>query len=353
MKLRISYLIPTMGLLLAASSSADTIVLKNGERLDARITKETEDSYVLDVRVTKSIRDEKTISKAEVAEIIPEKLDETAFETIKGFVPAPDFLSADEYSRRIALIGKFLKEYPKSPKAADAETMSATLKTELAAVAEGGVKMEGKIISGEDYAKNAYELDALVLEKRIREAAARGDILGALRGIDRMESDYKLTNPRRALMPLKNQLLQSYKTYIDELSSTYEERVNERNKGLATMKNEDRANAERAQEEELAAVKAAYAAGKEKQVRWFDVHPFSWDVLEVTRETINSELTNTIDDNGKDAGKIYRNVLRIIGEQSDPDIMREVYSKAVEVEIPSKYTSRIQAAAKAKGVDVP
>lgn len=334
---------------MSAATSADTFVLKNGERLDATILKETADSYVLDVKLTKSIRDEKTVAKADVAEIIPEKTDEVAFESLKGLVPAQDLLPADEYTRRIALIGKFTKANPKSPLIAEAETMLATLKEELTAISAGGVKLEGKIIPADEYAKDSYDLDARIIEKRVREAAARGDLVSAMRGIDRLQNDFKLTASRRALIPLKAQILSAYKAQVDELLATLDARTQERNVGLGRMAADARANAERAHAEELAAVKASSGSDKDNKQRWGSIHPFDKESLEQAQEAIEDEMEDTIDDNGKDAGRVYRNIYRIIGEQSDPEVLRDTVSKADEYDIPAKYTDKLKEAAKAKG----
>lgn len=349
MKLRLTTLIPLTCVLMSAGSSADTFVLKNGERLDAKILKENDDSYVLSVKVTKSIRDEKTVAKADVAEIIPEKTDEVAFEALKGLVPVPDLTGADEYSRRIALVGKFIKENPKSPLVAQAETMLATLKSELGATSAGGIKLEGKVIPAEEYAADAYEIDARIIEKRVREAAARGDLLSAMRGIDRLQTDFKLTTSRRALIPLKGQILRAYKAQIEEQLATFDARSEERRVGLSRMAGEARANAERALEEELAAVKASAGADRSSKPRWGATHPFDKDSLEDALETIEDEMDDTIEDNGKDAGKVYRNIVRIIGEQSDPQILQDTVSKGGEYEIPAKYIDMLKEAAKAKG----
>ncbi|RYD37003.1 MAG: hypothetical protein EOP87_04395 [Verrucomicrobiaceae bacterium] len=349
MKLRLSTLVPLAGLLMSGASSADTFVLKNGERLDAKILKETDDSYVLDVKVTKSIRDEKTVAKADVAEIIPEKTDEVAFEALKGLLPTPDLLPADEYTRRITLIGKFTKENPKSPLVADAEKMLATLKEELAAISAGGVKLDGKIISAGDYASDAYDIDARMIEKRVREAAARGDLVSAMRGIERLQKEYKLTGARRGLLPLKAQILRAYKAQIDELLSTFDARTEERRVGLGQMSGDARANAERALAEELAALKASAGTDKDSKQRWAGTHPLDKDSLEEAQETIEDEMDDTIEDNGKDAGKVYRNIHRIIGEQSDREILEETVAKAEEYEIPERYIDKLKEAAKAKG----
>lgn len=349
MKSRFSCL-PFACLLMAATASADTFVMKNGDRLDATILKETPDSYVLQVQITKSIRDEKTVAKADVVEIIAEKMDEKAFELIKGLVPVPDLQGNDEYDRRIVAVVGFIKNHPKSPLIPEAEKMLSTLKTEGVVVMGGGMKLGDKLITAEEYKADAYDIDARIIEKRARDAAARGDILGGLRGIDRLETDYKYTDSRRATAPLKQQLLKRYKAQIGEQLTTFDTRTAERNAGLARMTAEARATTEQALAEELETTTRLMASENEKNMRWVTTHPYHKDSLEDAVDEIEDAMTDDIGDNGRNSGKIYRNVVRIIGEQSDHEVIKEVIGQAEEVEIPAKYIDKLKEIAKAKGV---
>lgn len=337
-------------LMVAATASADTFVMKNGDRLDAKILKETADSYVLDVQITKSIRDEKTVAKADVAEILAEKTDEKTFEKIKGVVPTADLLGNDEYDKRIVAVVTFIKDNPKSPLVAEAEQMLATLKAEGVVVMGGGMKLGGKMISADEYKADAYDVDARITEKRVRDAADRGDLLSALRGISRLESDYRLTTSRRSLVPLKKQLLNAYKVQIDEQLSTFDSRTEERKAGLARMAGEARVASEQALKEELETTEQLIAAEQAKQQKWITTHPFNKKSLAATQNEIDDQLGETIQDNGRDAGKMYRNALRMIGETDDQAVIRDIVDKITELELPAKYADRITDAAKAKGV---
>ncbi|HVJ47252.1 MAG TPA: hypothetical protein VM511_12740, partial [Luteolibacter sp.] len=142
MKIR-SLLIPVSCLSLAVPAWADTFVLKDGSRLEGRILSETADFYQLEVLVGKSIKDEKKVAKADVAEIIAVDPSEKDFEKIKALSPVPDFSSADEYARRVTLVAKFIADHPKGSKISDAQALLATLKSEAEVISGGGIKMDG------------------------------------------------------------------------------------------------------------------------------------------------------------------------------------------------------------------
>lgn len=352
-----SLILAGLSLSLVLPAFADTFVLKDGTRLEGKILSETADSYHLEIQVTKSIKDEKTVPKADVKEIVREKLDETAYEKLKGFVPTPDLLTTDEYDRRILAINKFIKDHPKSAKVKDANAMLEVLKTEGTAVQSGGIKLGGVIVSGDDYKANAYEIDAKVQEGRIRDTLAKGDIVGALRGITRLESDFATTSVVASIASVKRQALQSYKTQIADQLRTFDAREAERKSGLARMSGENRATTEQAIAEEDAQFARRYKAERDSQQLWTATNPYHRESLEGAREAISRAEQESSSGEGRgDGGKAYRDAWSAIhswdGKDESKDSVKEAVNKVNDLEIPAKYVSLLADAAKAKGIDL-
>lgn len=352
-----SLFLSILSLSLAGPALADTFVLKDGTRLEGKILSETPESYMLEVQVTKSIKDEKTVAKADVKEIVREKLDETAYEKLKGLVPTPDLLTTDEYDSRILQINKFIKDHPKSAKLADANAMLAILKTEGTAVQSGGFKLNGKIIPAEEYKANAYEIDAKVQEAKIRDLMQKGDLLGALRGIARIESSFSTTASRSALAPVKQQALQAYKAQISGSIRTFETREAERKAGLSRMSGEARATTEQAIADEEAQFDRRFRAEKEAQQIWAITNPFHMDSLEDAQNAIEQALNDHGSSHTEgDGGKAYRDAWSAIqswdGKDETKDDVKDAVSKVKDLEVPSKYVSFLADAAKAKGIDL-
>jgi len=346
-----------LSLSLVGPELADTFVLKDGTRLEGKILSETPESYMLEVQVTKSIKDEKTVPKADVKEIVREKLDETAFEKLKGLVPTPDLLTTDEYDSRILQLNKFIKDHPKSPKVTDANAMLAILKTEGTAVQSGGFKLNGKIIPAEEYKANAYEIDAKVQEAKVRDSVQKGDLLGALRGIAKIESDYASTASNTALASVKRQALQAYKTQISGQIRTFETREAERKAGLSRMSGEARANTEQAIAEEEAQFDRRFKAEKAAQQTWAITNPFHMESLEDAMNAIEQASQDRGSHSSEgDGGKAYRDAWTAIhswdGKDETKDAVEDAVSKVRDLEVPAKYVSFLADAAKAKGIDL-
>ena len=129
-----THLLPLAISLLSISlpSMAETLVLKDGSEIEGTILRETADSYVVEVPFSRTIKEERVISKDQVARIRRAQPDLVAFAAIKDYVPTPDLLDAADYKQRIDSIGKFLKEHRLSTKFSEAKEMLNVLESEAA-----------------------------------------------------------------------------------------------------------------------------------------------------------------------------------------------------------------------------
>ena len=101
--------------LLSAPLCADTIVLKSGIEYQGKVISEDATNYLVEINVTKSIKDEKSIPKADVKEIrkeSAESAEKADFEKVGILVPTPDQLSAQDYQERIQKAESFIATYP-------------------------------------------------------------------------------------------------------------------------------------------------------------------------------------------------------------------------------------------------
>ena len=187
---------------LVLNAGADTFVLKDGSSVEGSILREDDTSYVIEVQVTKSIKDERVIAKADVVKVEGEKKDLIAFESIARLVPTPDALPADEYATRIAAVEKFLKDYRGSSKSSQAKAILGNLKDEANEILAGGIKSNGKIITAAEYRANALDIDAAIQEGKIRALLKEGRYVEALRAFSEFDREFRNTMARAALLPV-------------------------------------------------------------------------------------------------------------------------------------------------------
>lgn len=334
---------------IALQVSADTFILKDGSKLEGRILREDETNYVLEVQVTRSIKDERTVAKADVTKIEREKPDLKAFEPIAALVPVPDLLGPDQYTARIQAVEKFLSEHRGSSKSKEARAIIATLKQEANEILAGGIKVGGRIVPPAEYRANALEIDARGQEKKIRDLISASQFLDALRAFTQFDRDFKGTQPHTEILPLITQTINRYMADIQQQLAGYDKRVKDREAGLTRMQFEDRRNTEAAIAEEAAALQTQLKTEKDAKLGWVTPHPFSKASMEETLNFGKLELTRLNAASSKppaDAGKAYREALQKISAAADDKARTAAVAEARTAGVPPKYLANLEAAAK-------
>ena len=333
---------------LVFASHADIFTLKDGSTLEGAILREENGSYVLEVQVTKSIKDERVVPTEDVVKIQRAKGDLTAFESIAKLAKIPDLLTEEQYAERIRTVEKFLKDHRGSDKSRDARAIIASHKAELEQIAGGGIKMDGKILSPTEYRANALEIDSTVAANRIRTLLTEGLYLQALREFIPFDADFRNTKDHSALLPIITQTIRSYIAQVERELAGYDKRMAERQTGLARMQMDDRRKTEAALKEESAALEARFKSEKDAKVGWVSTDPHFKPSLDETltfgRQEI-SRLANLPSMPQTDAGKAYREAFQKIQNAENTAAITAALSEARAAMVPQRYLTIIEAAA--------
>jgi len=343
-------LIALFSLAILLPATADTFTLNDGSTVEGTIIKEDADSYLIEVQVTSSIKDERKVAKADVAKVARERPDEKAFEKIEKFVPTPDLLTDAGYGERISAVEKFIKDFPSSKHLDKAKAMLATLKSEAPLVASGGVKINGGIISPENYQQNTFYLDARVEEAKINLLVAERQYLAALRAFSDFSTNFKGTTSLAALTPVMQRLMANQVAEAKQLLATFDDRVKKRDIGLERMAADDRRITENAIKEEDKAIEARFKAEKAAHIIWVVPSPFNKSTLdEIVRsgeaEIKRLETSSTV--LGNDSGKLWREAMSLIKNGGSANDISAAIAAARDAGVSAKYMTMLEEAAKA------
>lgn len=331
--------------LLFAASHADTIHLKNGTSFEGTILRDEGDAYIAQIQVTKSIRDERRIPKADILQIVEEKLDQAAFEAIQPLAPSPDLLDAADYERRLALVNDFIKRFPRSTHARDAEAIRDTLAAEHEAVAAGGIKFDGRLISPSERQAHAYPLDAAIAAAGIRRLAESGEYLAALRAWDEFEARFAASNAYRDTLPLARQLMDAQRSNIQQSLASFDSRIREREKGLERIPDNDRQRTERALADEAAAYARRLAAAKQSGQRWLPLDPYHRAPLEESHLLLTQELErlSKIDPSTLGTGETaWNSTQETLRSNPAPADIRAALADARQAGLPDEYLELLE-----------
>lgn len=335
---------------LALPCVADTFTLKDGTVLEASVLKEDPESYTLEVQITKSIKDERKVAKADVQKVDRAKPDLIAFVAIGKLVPTPDYLTEDEYTQKISAVTKFLDQNKGSSKVKDAKAILETLKTESAAVAAGGIKVNGKLVSAAEYQANAYDIDARIQEAKIRSLADAGEILAALRAFTDFDKEYRTTLSYGTLAPFMIEQIKGYVAEARQSLATLDARIKERQVGLQRMASADRQDTETAIKEETAAIEARYASEKSGKQSWPTMSPYHKASIDDTVRFGELELTRLVAVKttlGVDGGKAFRDAYTAVQGGATAASISTALAAAKTALVPARYLAPLEEKAKA------
>jgi hypothetical protein len=328
---------------------ADTFTLKDGTSLEAVILSDVGDSYLLEVQFSKSIKDERRVLKSDVVKIQREQLDLKAFEPLAKLYPTPDLLAAEDYTRTIAAVSKFISGFPQSPKLKEAKAMLSTLQAESAIVAAGGIKFNGKMLNAAEYQANAYDLDARVQEARIRRMLADNLVLPALRAFSEFDRDYATSISRGALVVPIRQVIQNHLAEIQLALVNIDAITKKRNLGLTQMSSDDRQNTQNAINEEAEQIEANYKLEKAARQIWITTTPYHKASMEDAIRNGEAELKriNAVKTTlGVEGGKAFRDAWNAVNGGGDAAAVAAAIAAAKSALVPARYLAPLEEAAK-------
>lgn len=288
------------------------------------MVREDPDNYIVEVKVSGTIRDEKILPRADVSFIEKEKADEKAFGELGTLVPAPELLDKESYEARIAKLGEFLAAYPESPRVKEVKAMVEELEAELAVVASGGVKFGEGLVTPEDYQADAYDIDSRIAEKQIKDAVGRRDLLGALRMFTDYVGKFGESEGRQGMSVLMLQVLIAYRQSLEENLASLDARIEKRQAGLANMSPEDKGKTEQALKEQMEKIEARYADEKASGQKWLTPDAFHKESMEealriVTSETATLEKSSEVEPLVTPLAEVYRVAWGKIAAGSEED----------------------------------
>ncbi|MEO8615158.1 MAG: PTPDL family protein [Luteolibacter sp.] len=328
---------------------ADTFTLKDGTVLEGTIAKEEADSYLVEVQVTKSIKDERKIAKADVQKLDRAKPDLVAFVPIGKLVPTPDLLTADDYAQKIADVQKFIDLNHGSSKSKEAKAILQTLKTEAAAISAGGLKLNGKILTSAEYRANQYDLDARIAEAKIHNLVDSEQVLAALRAFADFDRDFSTTLSYGTLAPFMSRVITGYMEETKLSLAALDAKLKERETGLQRMAPLDRKSTEEAIKEENAVIEARYLSEKGGKSPWPTLSPYHKASMDDTIAYAKLELVRLAAVKtvlGVDGGKAYRDLHSAVKSGANAATLTAALAAAKSAMVPARYLDPLDPSAK-------
>ncbi|GHC52714.1 PTPDL family protein [Roseibacillus persicicus] len=330
---------------LAVPAVADIITLKDGTKLDAQILEKSLEEYVLEVNVTKSIKERRTIKRSEVADVEIVNESDTIFEdNIAGLAPAPPYLSLKEYDARIKKIESFLLAHKLTSAGTKASKMLRELKAEREFIAKGGVKTsmeKSGLMSAEEREENALAVDASSAAKEFKDLVEARSYLGALRSYDNLERKFFGTKAHRESLPLIKAVVGTYTKLLSSELNGFDAREERRLAALERLPASDRQRALQAEEQRKSTFERLWTKEEDEEQTWFTVDTRNAESIESTLDALEDEAERleAVEAELKefeDVGELYRKGWTAAGEK-DKEALEPILDALDEAGVEESY----------------
>ena len=338
-------------MLTGSVAQADTIVLKSGKKIEGQVISEDAKSYLVEIMVTKTIKDEQRIAKNLVEEIIRKTEDTKELAEITPLTPTPDLLPQANYEKRITKVKAFITKFPQSTHLEKARKILSTLQAEHKVVASGGIKLDGQVIPASALKANAYDISARILFNDISRLATAKHYRKALLKWELLEKDYKNSAAYQKALPLIKKSLRSYSAQLKQLVDTLDIRTAKRETALQSMNENDRERTMALLAENRK--KHAILMEKEKselQLKWLTVDPYIKESLNHNLQAATTTLNNLPKVNSpeiKQAGPAYRATWSALAK-GQLEVANRNLQELLQFRIPKRYTDPLEKQLKEK-----
>lgn len=252
----------------ATSLFADTVVLKNGTKIEGKITKETDTQLTIETKAG-GIIDEQTFKKDEVQSVSKTTADEEAYAPLRGLkLGANSLPSAAQYDNSVSALKSFVSQYPDSKHKAEIEKLAAEFEAEQKRVADGEVKLDGKWLGKAEVEREKYQINAMVALGYMKEQAARNDATGAMNTFEALRKQYPGSRGYIEAVDMAKRLVPALKQQADVRIARLPVELAEREKTLATAAGASKVELQNEIDRERKANDAAIAQAKAQNLRW-------------------------------------------------------------------------------------
>ena len=252
---------------LMAAAWADTVTLKNGEKIEGKVTAETDAELTIEI-VSGGVVDERKVAKADVAKVDKMSADEIAWGPLQNLKLGENSLPAEQYDLIIAPLKDFTTKYPDSKHRSEAEQILGDFDGEKARVSGGEVKLGGKWMTKEEVERERYQISATIALNYMKSQAARGDAVGAMNTFEIIQKQFEGARAYLEAVGLARQVTASLKAAATQRLAALPAENAERERGLKANAGLEKVQLKQEMESEKRNNENALADAKRAGLKW-------------------------------------------------------------------------------------
>ena len=273
--------------ILSSTAFADVVTLKSGEKIEGKITAETETQITLTVK-SGGIIDEQTVKKSDVASVAKDAPDELAWQGLKGAKLGRNSFPAASYDAAINPLNGFLNEFPQSKYAADAKKILEAFSAEKKRVDAGEVKLDDKWLGAAEAQKEGVQIKGVIALNYMKDQSAR-DMTAALNTFDAIEKNYAGTRSYPDAVEYAQKILPVLKAEVERRTKAFAAQKTEQGEALKRLVGAEKTAFENEIKSAKTAADAAVSAAEKQGMKWLPLNPATERGLQSLTAKISSE----------------------------------------------------------------
>ena len=273
----------------SAQLSADTLKLKSGATHEGTLVSQNADEVKFEIG--KNVKRLRTFKRADIESLTVVPPDEVALPPVLALLPTEDGLDAIDYNRLIRGSPEhFLNSFPKSKHIDEVKKVITTLKSELAKVESGAIKLGGEWVTRKQIEADPYNHEARLKLVEIKTSVEEENYVKAFRNFDALEQTHADSTSYPEAVEMIRTLLPTYSADLKTqlVKSTAENKQRETN--YASMPRAERTSTEAAFKKKLEPFLTQRAADQAAKIKWLEVHRWDLDSQRDALATAEKEL---------------------------------------------------------------
>jgi hypothetical protein len=269
---------------------ADSITLKNGRELKGDVINDGPDGVLIDYYVTATIKDQKLVSRDDIAVLRVVPPDEKAFSDLGDLSSPPGVLDTSFYDALIEKkIPEYLAKYPYSRHLGELRTALSKLEAERSRIRQGDRKIDGNWITASAIEADPYESKATIQFATIKEKAQANDPVGVLQGYELIEKTYPGARILPDAVDVAIKQLDLLESKLAQARTNYDILDKKRQKAIAMAPADQAKEIKDALDKDAALAKLSIATAQSDGSKFYPVFPNNKEALEGLQTLINVE----------------------------------------------------------------
>ena len=253
--------------MLVTTAMADSITLKSGERIEGKVTKETDKEVTIETR-SGGIVDERKLLRTDIEKVDKMSPEIAAYQALERVQLGQNSFPATQYEPYIAALQSYVTQFPNSIRTIDVQKTLNDFKAEQQRVEAGDAKIDGQWLGKAEVEKEKAQIGGRLAYNYMKSQATAADYVGALNTFVALEKTYPGASTMPDAIELAQKLIPAVKTEVERAIPEQKILKDQRDKGIKTTNSStERATMEAAAKKEDEAADAA-AAAAEAGNRW-------------------------------------------------------------------------------------